>query len=423
MAFDATELAAKYGTPAPASHTLGGPGTELALLLSAAGVGSRSLGAGGLEEMDRWGTDGCRRHHAEIAGWLREEHRKRTWLERIAARARIASVMRAVPPALRKADAFTALVEEAIRRAEDALAPPASHAEFAAHALAPLARHKLDQYNLAPAVPGPRFNASVVHCGERTLLAWRNRPLDSRIYVSELDRRLAPTAEARLLDLEHHFCDAGHEDPRLFLFGGRLHVSFTGVQERERTSAHVFYAELDDSLQVRQVFMPDYRYRVDWEKNWTFFECDGALYAVYSILPHRVLAVSGSTAVMAHNQPWSTPWRGGLQRGGASPVRVGDEFYCFFHGARDIDGIRTYTAGVYTFEARPPFRVTRATRWPILIPALDSMPHDKWANVVYPCGAFLDGARWIVSCGVHDAWIEIYEFDAGDIEQRLEMIA
>jgi predicted GH43/DUF377 family glycosyl hydrolase len=188
-------------------------------------------------------------------------------------------------------------------------------------------------------------------------------------------------------------------------------------------TAHVMYAELDDSLAVRRVFMPDYRHRVDWEKNWGFFESDGRLHAVYSIRPHRVLTVDGSTAVLAHETAWSSPWRGGLLRGGSPPFRVGDEFYCFFHGTCEIDDVRTYTAGVYTFEANAPFRVKRCTRWPVATPDPATKPRRIRQNIMFPCGAFLDGERWIVSCGVHDSWIEISEFDAADIEKRLEAVA
>src|SRR5258706_1031544 len=427
MASNVGGVEARYGSQAPASEAVSGPGTELALLLSAAGVESAALRGGRAQQMDRWGTDGCRRRRNEILRWLRDEHRQRGWAERTAAGARMAACVRDTLRGVLEifGDPFYALVEAALIRADERVAPPVSRVKLAAQVATPFATHRLDHHNLAPGIDGLRFNASIVQFRDRTLLAWRNRSHNSRVYLTELDRTLAPTGNTQLLDLEHHFARSGQDDPRLFVFDGRLHVSFTGVHELEvedTTTSHMLYAELDDSFAARQVFMLDYRYRADWEKNWTFFECDGVRYIVYSVRPHRVLAVTGGVAVAAHEMPWSTPWQGGVHRGGSSPVRVGDEFYCFFHGVCYVDGVRTHTAGVYTFEAKPPFRVTRCTRWPILIPDPATRPPGK-ENVVYPCGAFLDGERWILSCGVHDSWIEISQFDAADIDKRLEVIA
>src|SRR5256885_12693044 len=55
--------------------------------------------------------------------------------------------------------------------------------------------------------------------------------------------------------------------------------------------------------------------------------------------------------------PYTTLFRS--MRGGAAPVRVGDEWWCFFHDRVESGGHRIYRAGLYTFAAAPPFRVLR----------------------------------------------------------------
>ena len=183
------------------------------------------------------------------------------------------------------------------------------------------------------------------------------------------------------------------------------------------------------------VHYPHYAKRSVWEKNWVFFSLpvEGSwggyrLFAVYSIKPHIVLEFNPLTGDILEEFRTETPhpWTGGHLRGGCSPVRVGDEFYHFFHGRIGEHYDTIYNTGVYAFEATPPFRVTRMTRNPI-----------QWANpltragntasVVFPCGAVYvpgitaDGhdSKWLVSEGVNDRNVDVVTWDYDKIEDLM----
>lgn len=176
---------------------------------------------------------------------------------------------------------------------------------------------------------------------------------------------------------------------------------------------------LRDDLSPEEVWCPEYRQRAGWEKNWTLFEYCGELFCVYSIQPHIILHLHGHDAYPFCATDVKLPWSGGLLRGGASPVLVGDEFYHFFHGRIPRDGVETYNTGLITFEAKPPFRPRRITPRPLLWPDPTLRQSEDWANINFVCGAIMEGGIWKLSIGVQDRSIEIVEFDAADVERSL----
>ncbi len=103
------------GSPLP--PVAGGPGSELAAILSAAGY--EAVGCGCViraAEMDRWGVDGCRLRRAEIAGWLAEQRALRGWVDLLPGLWRM--VKSGAIRWLNPLDPLGSLVDEAISRAE-----------------------------------------------------------------------------------------------------------------------------------------------------------------------------------------------------------------------------------------------------------------------------------------------------------------
>lgn len=283
----------------------------------------------------------------------------------------------------------------------------------------PLTTHRFDETNLFPEIGGKRLNASIAKCGDQWALAFRTGWYSSQIHLAFLDRDFKPIRQHRL-EINHKFAAYGKEDPRLFWHRGQLWLSCIGVygiKRGEVMQTHQLYADLDENFQVTRVIYPDYHQRADWEKNWGFFDWEGQLHAAYSIHPHRVLAIDGHAATVAHETDWPAPMNHGLLRGGAAPVRVGDEFFSWFHWKKERP--YTYALGVYTFEARPPFRPLRVTREPILTADPRTKPPRQYCPVIFPCGAVLAGDRWLVSAGIHDDWVEVLTFPREDIERRL----
>lgn len=279
---------------------------------------------------------------------------------------------------------------------------------------------RFDQHNLWPGVSGMRFNASILADGDGYLFAARNGWAGSEIYLGRLTADLQPVGEPMRLKLRHREAAYGREDPRLFRFRGKAHVAFVGVtvsQRAMRTS--VLYARLGDGGNVEKVFYPRIVGRKAWEKNISFFEHDGQLYAVYYTHPrHRILKVDENETSWAHETPSGIAWHGGEIRGGASPVRAGGEYWHFFHDRVGRKGKQCYRTGLVAFEAAPPFRVTRYIPEPILI-ADAATNKDNYADVVFPCGAVHDGGRWLLSHGQHDRFCTIDAFDHASLERRL----
>jgi FkbM family methyltransferase len=224
--------------------------------------------------------------------------------------------------------------------------------------------------------------------------------------------------------LKHPECVAGCEDPRPFEHAGRLYVAFVGVWRRGGAIAtSQLYALLRDDLTVETVFRPDLPGR-QWpkEKNWGFFSRGGELYAVYSVHPrHVVLRLDGDRAEKVADEPYPWGWSGGFLRGGAPPVLVGDRFYNWTHGRLHHDGTSTYSVGLYTFAADPPFRPLAAVERPLLwANAAEAATTDRGnLAVVFPCGASLEDGRWTVTAGWNDNRLKRLVWDAAEVQLLL----
>lgn len=274
-------------------------------------------------------------------------------------------------------------------------------------------------------LPDYCFNAGLAEVYGKLKLCWRQKPRGSDIWIGDLAED-GWVENAVKLFLPHPLCHAGREDPRLFWYRDRLHVGFCGVQSGGgRIVAHQLLSRFNETVDgLEETWYPRYEDRATWEKNWSWFDHDGELYCVYSISPHVVLADSRcyrNVIDKCAETPWQPRWSGGLLRGGAPPVRVGDEYWSFFHGTLDQPGMprRVYSTGVYCFEAKPPFRPTRYTPEPLQWPDEATRPAGLGVSVVFVCGAVRRGDTWLVSYGVHDRWTEIAEFSHAGIERAM----
>lgn len=287
-----------------------------------------------------------------------------------------------------------------------------------------LARY--DETNLFAGLPGRRFNPGLIEWGDGYVFCWRDGWKGSNLWACRMDRafRPAPGARAVRLDINHPDANYGREDPQLFVHDGRLHVALVGVvgAGRRVSRTAVLYARLSDALAVEAVYAP----RApgvpvsQWQKNWQWFSHGGSLYAVYSVTPHRVLRVDGERAEWVWSEPVNAPWVGGEIRGGATPYRVGHEFYCFFHDKVQRNKL-FYRVGCYTFSADPPFRPLRMTS----VPLIESNPATNpgnYCDCVFPRGAVRDDDSWVLSCGVHDRFTELYRLRFGDVEAALRPV-
>lgn len=275
---------------------------------------------------------------------------------------------------------------------------------------------------------GYAFNASLIRWRGGLLLAHRDGWKGSNIHIAELDESLRVTGTRRIDGLFRHEANYGREDPRLFVHNDRLHLAYIGVHGRTPNDIWTYqcYARLRDDLTVETTYCPQIRASRHWEKNWGFFSHNGELHAVYTISPdHLIVRISDDgVASVAHETTRKLTWNGGQLRGGAPPVRVGDEYWHFMHDRIEVAGLRIYRTGLYTFDAAPPFAVRRYIPEPILVADPLTKPADQYAAVLFTCGAVRseDGATWQLSSGIHDRWIEVHEFRHDELEGRLVKI-
>lgn len=232
---------------------------------------------------------------------------------------------------------------------------------------------------------------------------------------------LQPTAPAQHLNLPGIVGDEHFEDARLFMFNGAPHISYTqmtGYRPGVDYSCHIRYARLKlngNRWLIEEVFHPQYGRNggSGKEKNWAFFEHAGALHAVYSDQPKRiVIRLDGSRVVDQYeSEPAIWPW--GTIRGGAPPIPFETgKMMAIFHSSiptEEAPHFVRYYGAAYVFEAKPPFRLLAVSSKPLMAGSeadghgIDPRFSAGWKPfVVFPCGCVPDGENFLVSLGVND---------------------
>lgn len=279
---------------------------------------------------------------------------------------------------------------------------------------------RFDQHNLAPHHGGARLNPSIIEYKNGYLFAWRNSWARSVTCAIQMDKQFQPFGKVYRINAYHPDAMTCQEDARLFWHQGNLHMWFTGYRKhRGKRIANTLVAKLDnETLRPTYIFHPRIPKRDYWVKNTAFFDHEGELYSIYSIVPHRVHKVYCETVQQTWETPTRTSWKYGHLRGGASPVLHKGQYYHFFHGMMERGGGRLYTIGVAVYEAKPPFRITGITHEPIDIADPKTNPKPG-VDVVFPCGAMFVDGQWCVSMGVHDKWSELRFYSENQIEAAL----
>lgn len=212
-----------------------------------------------------------------------------------------------------------------------------------------------------------------------------------------LDDAFKPVSQRPLIITPDLHC----EDPRLFLYRGKLYMAYNGASYKPSS----FRQHICDisSGQPGPVYALERCQPTD--KNWMYFERDGNLYAVYSIDPHVVVRIDGDKIEEAGRSDHGLKrniWWYGEPRGGSCPWYIGnDEFLTFFQSHYIPAGFyrRVYVMGAYVFSAKPPFEIKRITHKPLIAPeSTDTTMHA----VVFPGGAVFKDDKWVVPFGYND---------------------
>lgn len=265
------------------------------------------------------------------------------------------------------------------------------------------------------------FNPSVIR-GEdnRLILAARRTTVigDSginHIILWDLSDDMA-VSNPRRLNFEGAQPEEHHEDPRLFAHDGKVWI--TCCNFILGSYAHQVFGQVSDNLNVRRIHLEfggngrSIAENAGHEKNWTFFTHERGLFLIYTMNPHLLVRVNNADPMEKYTTSQrNLLWRYGPVRGGTCPVRVGDEYFAFFHSSIPwMLRRRRYFMGFYAFEKDPPFQITRMSGAPLLSgSSKDPMKTDS-PLVVFPCGADYFNGQWTVTMGINDkntAWMKI----------------
>ncbi len=252
-------------------------------------------------------------------------------------------------------------------------------------------------------LPHEGFNPSITRWRGKLLMAWRKGWFSARIWLGELseDHRLLWGREVDFSHLWRLTEDDWLEDPRLVVAGNKVLVVFTYVRGQDICMA---MATLGGDLRVEECQIMKSTVR-EWEKNWQLFECDKKLRVIYYPNPNTVGWRDGQQFKIPAADGARLDWEWGEARGGTPPIKIGEEYFSFFHSSIQ----KHYVAGFYAFEAKPPFRVTRWPSQPCMIAVKDAW-HGGHA-VVFPGGAIFENGRWLVAFGWQDSHCCLAWFD------------
>ena len=256
------------------------------------------------------------------------------------------------------------------------------------------------------------FNPSMIEVDGKVVMAYRRGHWNAKVWITTLGPDWQVVGEPKVL-LEG---PVSYEDPRLFRFDGNVYVSYTEYDGKSCSIGLSPIFRSDWTANNRRV--PKLVGRQHWEKNHAFFQYGWdselpMLLAVYSIAPHQIIHVDGPDAYRVWQTSRAERCKYGEPRGGAPPILVGDEWFHFFHPVSYSAAGRVYGLGVYAFEDKPPFRITRWGKRPIMTaettPGIGHVP-----GVIFPGGVIFRDNIFHISCGAHDSecWIVSVPFDA-----------
>lgn len=250
----------------------------------------------------------------------------------------------------------------------------------------------------------------------------KNDLMAFKLDANHLPQYGVPIQPPKLAEGEHF------EDPRAFWHNSSWWISacnFVIYGNGGWSGAHQVLLEVDHNWIVTKRRDPVYGLngtsvlkQKGNEKNWTWFSHENELHSIYMTQPHEVVRWDDTFRPIGdyHDNAWHPGWQFGQARGGSAPVRLGNEYFSFFHSSMDWrPSKRRYYMGAYAFEATPPFKITRVTPEPILVGSIDDPWWDGKPLVVFPCSAIESlkqacppgTARWAdrvwtVSLGIND---------------------
>ena len=285
--------------------------------------------------------------------------------------------------------------------------------------------------------------SSVVHKGKRWLayrIEMKRWFLWSRICLVQLDEKWNPIPGTdKLLPLHTRFDGWGAEDPRLFVFQGKLHMAY-GDGSRMLLATFTDKGELIKSKYVpteEEVGSPFEQQSK--EKNWGFFSVKNRLFAQQYAAPNIIIEFDPDNWNVinkwTHEWVWRSP-HGAELHGGSSPVFHNGKLWRFCHCYRSLNRgpwinwygqeLKDFTAARYSvflveLDPNPPFYPLSVSREPILWTDFD---HKNAVSPTPHAVVFIGSAErsedgWTLVYGENDNRIVVQTLPDSDLEDRI----
>lgn len=223
-------------------------------------------------------------------------------------------------------------------------------------------------------------------------------------------------------------------DPRFIRIGDRIFLTYTAAPPGSNSvcgsTVNVVEIHQDqDSVILDDPIILTVPFQQAWEKNWVSFNYDNHLALAYSINPHVVIIPAppdGMCNCFSKSESNLT-WKWGVIRGGTSALLVDGEYLAFFHSCKEapLSRHRTYYIGAYTFNAQPPFNITRISPKPFSHHNFySSLPNHiltgtSSAHTLFPGGLALKDDRIYICYGENDACIKVMEINKKELYDSL----
>jgi predicted GH43/DUF377 family glycosyl hydrolase len=168
----------------------------------------------------------------------------------------------------------------------------------------------------------------------------------------------------------------------------------------------MFIAKLDKNLDIEYTTCLDIHIK-SIEKNWVPFAHKNKIFLSYNPMPHKIMQLNDPKVNdLIHHCYENNPcfsrffWDFGTPRGGTPSIEVDNMFLSFFHSSFGKRKQKWYVMGAYLHEAKPPFKVKKVSKYPIIFGKRKSI------FSVFPCGIVLrkkaDVDQIIISYGEND---------------------
>ena len=256
-------------------------------------------------------------------------------------------------------------------------------------------------------LPPFSYNPSIIEGEGKLWLAYRHHPngeLDSKIHLCRLTEDGQTSDNNRV-----HIAAASAEDPRLFMYDYKLHLSWVESMWPSEMKAVVKYGKLEaNSVQkpVRPALPKNDLTTI--QKNYVFFEHEGKLLCIYGSVPDQVIYEVYVDQPVKEHKSASPRWPYGEIRGGTVPIPYEGKLLRFFHSGADTERgrqRRRYCIGASLMNPDPPYETIAVSKRPVLWGS--EVPVTPWKcfkpMVVFCSGAVKRDWGWLLSVGVNDS--------------------